>query len=448
MNNKTDKTRCSRERGSVLVMAMFVLLLLTSMGMSLLFLSENEIKMSLASANEKKVFYLAEAGQEDGRASLFNTNGADDFSDDLADGLGGGAAGPNGVIDFDPDNIQVVHDSNGNVTGFTGYGDDIPLRSITALGDGFYAAFLTNDAGDPGGIASTSDTNDRVMITGVGAGEDGAMEVIQAIVEPAPPFPGEIPATITMFGSNPSFSDVDAAAKVFRGDDCSGAGIPGFSVPVAGLIGTPAESVVESSLNANTTYTSGGNTGDVTVADLTDPTDPGIVASSVGLIDPAWADCEMMRGMTAEVRGVAGVVCTEGVPCALPPSAPGRVVFSDGDFTVDSSMSGDGMLWVTGTLTMSGAVNWNGLIVVVGEGVFVRSGAGAGRLSGATIVADIAGADNVYGTSDDCTGGTDGLNPAVYDESLGGTGETVYCTADILAATPITKYTVAEFRQR
>jgi hypothetical protein len=251
-----------------------------------------------------------------------------------------------------------------------------------------------------------------------------------------------------MFGPNPSFDDVDNALKVFNGFDCSGAGIPGFSVPVAGLIGTPSENVVEGSLNVNTTYTGAGGVNHWTVSDLTDSTDPGIVASSIGTIDDDWRDCEALLQMTEEVRAVADVVCLEGLPCALPPSAPDRVVFAEGDFTLDSTMSGAGMIWVSGTLTMDGATDWNGLIVVVGEGAFVRSGVGTGRVSGATIVADIAGPDNSYGTADDCTGGSNGFAQAVHSEIGGGTGETVYCNADVLAATPLTKYSVVDFRQR
>ena len=108
------------------------------------------------------------------------------------------------------------------------------------------------------------------------------------------------------------------------------------------------------------------------------------------------------------------------------------------------------MLWVTGRLTMSAKATWNGIILVIGEGQFVRRGRkkDKGIISGDKMVADIAGPDNIYGTDDDCTGTEDGFHPAVYDESHGGVGRTVYCSAHILAATPITKYSVVEFRQR
>jgi len=203
-----------------------------------------------------------------------------------------------------------------------------------------------------------------------------------------------------------------------------------------------------SSLNPNPTYTHNGQSGNYSVVNRNDPTDPGIVGSSLGVIEPGWDDCDALRGMTEEVRAVADVVCVQGTPCTLPASAPDRVVFADGDFTLGSTLSGAGLLWVTGTLTMSGSTDWNGLIVVVGEGAFVRSGGGAGRISGATILADIAGADSLYGTSDDCQGGTNGFRSAAYNESAGGTGLTTYCNADALAAIPFTKYSVVDFRQR
>jgi hypothetical protein len=426
-----------------MLLAIFMMALLTSMGISLLFLSQNEVSLGATDLRSKQAYFLAEAGVEVARLTLFNTNGNGLFDDDLTT-----HAGADTVIDFDPDAVKPVYDGQGRVTGFTGFNDDVPMIGTTQLGEGWYAAFLTNDPGEGAGSGSTNDTNDRVMITGVGAARDGSFEVVQAIVEPVPPFPGDIPATIMMFGPSPFFDDVDNVAKKFQGDDCGGTGIPGFAVPVIGLMDTPTEAVVESSLNLNTTYTHAGQTGDISVSDLTDATDPGIAVSSLGLAAPGWDDCQALRQMTEEVREVADVICVEGVSCTLPPSAPDRVVFSDGDFTLTSSLSGAGILWVTGTLTMDATTDWNGLIVAVGEGAFLRTGGGTGQISGATIVADIAGVDNQYGTSDDCEGGTNGFESAVYDESAGGTGLTTYCNADVLAATPLTKYAIVDFRQR
>ncbi len=431
------------ERGSALLLAVLLLAFLGGLGIALHFQSQSELLMSAADRQAQQTYFLAEAGIEAGRQELFNINGSGSFDDDLV-----GAAGGNGTVDFDADALRAVYGTDGTVSGFTGYGDDVPLLDTASLGDGWYAAFLTDDPANTGGVTSTNDDNDRVMITAVGAGRNGALKILQAIIEPTTAFPADLPATITMFGLSPTFADVDDDDKTFAGDDCEGAGIPGFAVPVVGLIGTPAESGVEVSLSANTVYTSGGNTGDWTVTDLTDPTDPGIVGSSLGTIDPAWIDCEAFRDMADEVRDLADVICIEGSQCVLPPSAPDRIIFAEGDFTLAPGDSGAGLLWTTGRLTVNGPTDWNGIIMVVGEGEFIRSGSGTGEIWGATMVADIAGPDNIYGTVDDCTGGSAGFAPAVFDESGGGKGHTVYCNADVLAATPMGRYAVVEFRQR
>jgi hypothetical protein len=146
------------ERGSALILAMFVLLLVTSMGIALLFLGQNELRMSATDLRSKQSYFLAEAGIEEGRKTLFDTNGDGPFDDDLTN-----HAGVDTVIDFDPATVLPQYDGQGQLTGFTGFDDDVALIATSQLGDGWYAAFLTNDPGEAGGIADTNDTNDRVM---------------------------------------------------------------------------------------------------------------------------------------------------------------------------------------------------------------------------------------------------------------------------------------------
>jgi hypothetical protein len=53
------------------------------------------------------------------------------------------------------------------------------------------------------------------------------------------------------------------------------------------------------------------------------------------------------------------------------------------------------------------------------------------------VVANIAGVDRLFGTSDDCQSGTHGFESAVYVEHPGEFGDTTYCTNDIEAANPL-----------
>jgi len=94
-----------------------------------------------------------------------------------------------------------------------------------------------------------------------------------------------------------------------------------------------------------------------------------------------------------------------------------------------------------------GRASWQGMIFAMGAGEFVRNGGGNGSISGAIVVADIAGPDNLYGTADDCTGGENGFDRVIYDMHGGGNADTTYCTADIISATPKPPYRIVNFRQ-
>ncbi len=454
------------ERGSALVMAVFVLVLLAGMGVSLLSLSQIEVKMSQTSLNVKKAFYLAEAGQEDGRATLFEINGAEDFSDDLADGVGGGAAGPNGVINFDIANLLVNRDTSGNVTGLAGYGDDIPLRALTSFGDGWYAAFLTNDPVD--GLANTVDSNDLVMLTGVGMGPNRSIEVVHAIIDRDALLPPPPPAAITLLGPTPHFESGTSNKSLYSGDDC---GVPGGIIaPVLGTIGAEAEESAEDGIyktekteakekdatekvSSGPEMISGSNAYYDSFADITDSSHPMVVDSGLGTIDPEWTECELLHDMVEDLRAQADWTCSaEKSGCDIPTGmAPDSIFFLSGqDVSLNDTDTGRGILVVTGELSLSGRIGWEGKLMIIGRGSILRSGAGNGNISGGVVVADIAGPDDVYGTYDDCTGGpdNDGFDIGSYVVTGGGNGNIEFCSATLATADPPQPYDIIAFRQR
>ncbi|MDX1388462.1 MAG: pilus assembly PilX N-terminal domain-containing protein, partial [Acidobacteriota bacterium] len=383
-----------------------MLVILASMGIALLFLSQSEVKMSRSDIRSKQAYFLAETGLEDGRTLLFHTNGREPFDDDLDT-----AAGTDDTFNALPSSLRPTYDTDGNVNGFTGYGDDVPLLAFTPLtsiagsnaGAGGFAAFVQNDSVDDA-IDPLLDTNQRVLLTGVGAGEDGSFEVVQAIVEYTELFPAFPPATITILGPNPVFAGGTSNAKEYIGDDCGGSGgIADYHVPVVGTIGTEITSGMP---KPDSYYTDeGAYTGLDTVADVSDPASIADVGSTVDPIDSSYLNCLELKDMVEATRDYADVVCTPPAPCVWPPSAPDRVVMIDGDWVLDATINDEGLILITGSVIMHGAADWRGLIMVIGEGQFLRNGAGNGNVVGGVMVADIAGPDNVYGTSDDCTGG-------------------------------------------
>ncbi len=433
------------QQGSVLVMAVFVTFLLSAMGMALLFLSTNELKMNRANLNVKKAFYLAESGLDDGRSTLYNFNGSDTFINDLIE-----AAGDDGIVNLDPDALAVTYDPDGNITGFTGYGDDKPLIVPTQFGEGYYAAFLTNDPVDGIGTIDADD-NERVMITAVGAGPDKSMEIVHGIIKMQRIFPSYPPATITMLGPNPNFLGAQSTPKVYDGEDCGGNVPPGILnlwVPVVGVIGSAAEASVEGQITENPNYTSGDWSDEETFSDLLDPSDEAVFTGT-GVIDPAWLNCVELKEMVEMVRMIADVECFDD-SCVLPAPSLSRVVFVNGDWDIKASdPDGEGMLLVTGELRMHGTAEWSGLVYTIGRGLFTRYGSGNGSISGASMIADIAGPDNIYGTDDDCNNGQpDGFNSVTYDERGGGNSDTTYCRSDFAGLDLVRPYTIEQFRQR
>jgi hypothetical protein len=431
------------ENGSALVLAIFVLVVLTSMGVALLFLSQSEVKSSQTDIRSKQSFYIAETALEDGRIALFHTNGREEFDDELL--LASGGSSGDGMFNASPNTLRPVYGSDGKVTGFTGYGDDNPLVSTLLPDGGGFAAFLTNDSADAAN--PLLDSNKRVLLTGVGAGTDRSFEIVQAIVEIKEVFPSFPPATITILGPNPVFAGGDSIAKKYIGDDCNGSGgIAGFNVPVVGTVGTE----ITTGMPKPSSYTTDGGTytGYDTTADVNDAASIADTGSTVAPIDPSMLNCLELKEMVESMRDYADVVCTPPAACVLPASAPDRVLMIDGDWVLGAAVNEEGMLLVTGSLQMHGAADWSGLILVIGEGQFLRFGAGNGQVLGGVMVADIAGPDDIYGTVDDCTGGVAGYDSATFDESGGGTGDTIYCTDALDFARPLVPYDIIEFVQR
>ena len=445
MTNETSlggRSASSNERGSAMLASMFVLFLLSVTGVSLLFLGTNEAKMGRQSTREKQAFYLSEAGEEFGRTALWIANGNGPFDDDLA-----ARAGANGVFDLDVASLAFVYDGAGVPTGVTGIGDDSPLVPVTALATGWYATLLTNDPAEPGGVTTTVDTNKLVMLTSISVGRNRESEVVQAIVQRREILPQLPPATITLLGPLPDFAGGTSNHREYIGSDCNGRGIPGLTVPVVGTVGDAAEVSAEDGvkLKSGPDYTSGSYKNNDTVVDLTDPTEPILSANDYEGLSDVYTDCHKLHDLVEKLRDVADVTCT-GSPCTFPTTRYSNVIFVDGDLDVNPP-GGSGTLVVTGELRYDGQASWNGMIYVFGEGRYVQKGSGNGVISGAIMVADIAGPDNVYGTGDDCSGGDDGFSTAVFDMEGGGNAVTQYCSQDITNFGPNPPYRIVNFRQ-
>ena len=90
---------------------------------------------------------------------------------------------------------------------------------------------------------------------------------------------------------------------------------------------------------------------------------------------------------TVSPCGIAGT----GTPCGPPATGLGTpttplITFVNGDFNFPST-SGAGVLVVTGNLTITGSATFDGLILVIGQGVMSVGGGGDGKFYGAVFLA-------------------------------------------------------------
>ncbi len=133
--------------------------------------------------------------------------------------------------------------------------------------------------------------------------------------------------------------------------------------------------------------------------------------------------------------GAAAISSAAGLGANNP---DGVLTFVDGDLTLGpGNPTGQGTLIVTGNLTLDGNFNFNGVIMVLGEGRVYRSGGGHGNLYGALYIARFArtGAD------------TDIFQAPTFDTSGGGTSNIQYSTDAIDKAKGVGGHAIRGIRE-
>jgi hypothetical protein len=123
--------------------------------------------------------------------------------------------------------------------------------------------------------------------------------------------------------------------------------------------------------------------------------------SGTGALGGAWSNPAQLDNFVSSLAATADATysCGIGTPCS--PSGPvgtnanPQITYVDGDFNYGTS-SGAGVLIVTGTLSFNGAATFNGLILVIGQGVMTESGGGSGGFNGMVFVAKTHSSTSPY----------------------------------------------------
>jgi hypothetical protein len=115
-----------------------------------------------------------------------------------------------------------------------------------------------------------------------------------------------------------------------------------------------------------------------------------------------WSSPAALNNLAASLGDGAdqSLTCGIGTPCSFPASGLGtdaapKITYVNGDFNFGSN-SGAGVLVVTGTLNITGNSSFDGLILVIGQGVITESGGGGGQFNGSIFLAKTNASTSPY----------------------------------------------------
>jgi len=209
-------------------------------------------------------------------------------------------------------------------------------------------------------------------------------------------------------GPNASFSPRPSSSQYFiNGNDSGAAGysssggtgtcnpsgpstVPAISTgDAAGA--TAITTTITGNPNRSSQYTGSGSTPSVANAGST----------GTGQYGGAWSSPSQLDALVNSLANVADVAysCGIGTPCspsgAVGTNANPQITYVSGDFNYGDA-SGAGVLVVTGTLSFNGNASFNGLVLVIGQGIVTESGGGNGGFNGTVFVAKTQSATSPY----------------------------------------------------
>ncbi len=101
-----------------------------------------------------------------------------------------------------------------------------------------------------------------------------------------------------------------------------------------------------------------------------------------------WSTPAQMNALAQAMANAANLTCPGNAACSNTtfgsPSAP-QITYINGDATLSG---GAGVIVVTGTLTFNGNTNFDGIVLVIGQGIMNVQGGGGGQINGEVLIAN------------------------------------------------------------
>jgi len=432
---KTIHKNRRSERGIALLIAIFALLLISGVALSLVMMSGTETAISANYRVTTQAFYSSYAGLEEVRTRLWpnypTTSGGTIATAFYAPGAVGSAVPINNVFYIinpavgevvAPTNlvatnayadteyqrefgvavtsavVKPIVNSNATVAGLPGpnykwvritpkterssgidVNGDGTLNNVLAIYSDGTNQFVGNPA--PGNNAYQQVFRITSLAVPPGGGrrilQYDAMRVLFNITVPsALTFDG---AGAALFPANSAVYTVDGNDNVPSGPDVppGGCPAPGAAVPAVGVVSNADDTSITNSIPNNrlTKCTGSGATPDV----------ENIYPS----LPPTMLTINSLEAMIAGISQNANYNVT-GPVSSLPDygSASNPVVtVVNGDLSLSGNITGYGILVVTGNFDAAGTVGWRGIVMIIGQGHMAVSGGGNNSYEGAVFLA-------------------------------------------------------------
>ncbi len=406
----------STERGAALITTLMIAALVLAAGGALILTTGMSTTSAIDATAEMQAYYGAEAGLQ----QALNVLRGNVTPHDIAAGtkLSFRNAVDRATTNASTDPTSAPLRLSGWLQyNYTSAGSDYADRVKVNPTDNTYSP-LTGIAfnvtvSDPDNTPVTNGDPSRLVIQAIGYGPKGSMKRLEMVVH-RNYFNFSIPAPLTVAGGNSmTFNMGSSNASGYTGNDIHSpplAGLPAVAVSLSNQ--ADAQTVIDSlnALGAGTDQVSPS-----TAAALTPTNTPDFLASA----DTARAFLATSKDI-AQGDGRYFTTGAAAIAAGLGTSAAPKTTFIDnygGDpVSLGSGYQGCGLLIVTGELITSGTTDFEGLILVLGAGIFNRDGNGNGHIDGGIIVASF----------DPSPTATTGFNNPVFSVNGGGNSDVRY----------------------
>lgn len=344
------------ERGAALIVALLLLSFLTILGGALLTNSTLDVKITDNYKLSAQLLYLAEGGIDRAREDLRT-------STSTLTTLLTTAAGSDGVLSTATE-LSTLRTSD------VPYIDNATLTDASGRLVGRYSVFLRNDRAD--GRTSPTDTNEVISLLTI-ATNGNARKMLEVEVRKGR-FP-KITAAVTLNGPVASFDPGNANNLEVRGNDHATS--PGAAVHAIGVLSTADDNAVTAAI-AGPPDRSANYTGAGAVPPPADVVDISTQRDARLTTPPA------VERIVESFKALATRSTCPGTADVGTAGNPAIVVI-DGNCDYGPA-TGYGILVARGELTMNGNSSWNGLILVIGQGV-LRGNTGSHTINGGIFLA-------------------------------------------------------------